>query len=381
MILGALLDVGLPLEDLQQELQKLHVSGFDIKMNRVVRQGISAVHVDVIIEETHVHRHLHHIVEILDQSSLDQPVKEDCKAIFTRLAKVEAAVHNTTIEKIHFHEVGALDAIVDIVGAVAGLHKLGVEKIHVSPFSLGTGFTMCAHGKIPIPVPATVGLLKGKPVRHTEIEAELVTPTGAAILSTLGDDFGTPPEVSFDTIGYGAGTRELPIPNVLRLQLGQIPENEELVYDSDTVCVIEANIDDMNPQFFDYLFEKCYESGALEVYTTAVLMKKNRPAVVFSVLSPSEYRQALTYLILKETTTIGVRWYEMRRAKAQREFHTVETSFGEVAIKVSRLGTQIINVAPEYDDCKRLALANPDVPLKRIYQEACAKGQALFSEQ
>jgi len=369
MILGSLLDAGLSLEDLQAELDKLDVSGFNIKVNRVKRQGISAMHVKVDTEETHVHRHLHHIVDILEKSSLKQRVKDDCRKIFTRLAEAEATVHNTTIDRIHFHEVGALDAIVDIVGAVAGLRKLGVEKIYVSPFSLGTGFTVCAHGKIPVPVPATVELLKDKPVRYTDIEAELVTPTGAAILSTLGDHFGVPPAMSFETIGYGAGTRELPIPNTLRLFLGQ-REEEFAEYDCDSIVVVEANIDDMNPQFYEYLFEKLFETGALDVYTMPVSMKKNRPGTVLSVLAPVELKQQVVNLILRETTTIGVRWQEMQRAKTQRVIRTVETQYGQVRIKVSRLGERIINISPEYDDCKKLAQAHPDIPLKHIYQEA-----------
>ncbi len=376
MILGTLLDAGLSLESLQEELAKLNISGFEVQTSRVVKQGISAMYVNVVTEETNVHRHLRQIIEIIENSSLAQQVKDDSIRIFSRLAEAEAAVHNTTIEHIHFHEVGALDAIVDIVGAVAGLRKLGIDMIHVSPFSLGTGFTMCAHGKIPIPVPATVGLLKGKPVRHTDIEAELVTPTGAAILSTLGDHFGAPPEISFNTIGYGAGTRELPIPNVLRLQIGEV--SEKPVYETDTITVLEANIDDMNPQFYDYLFERLYQGGALEVYTTAVMMKKNRPGTLLSVLAPSAIRDALIHIILKETTTIGVRWQDMPRAKAQREFLTVETEYGPVSVKVSRLGEQIITLQPEYDDCKRLAQEHPGVALKQIYQAVCEQGRAVL---
>ena len=373
MILGALLDAGLSLEDLQTELHKLNVTGFQFKVTRVKRQGISAVHVEVETEETHVHRHLQHILDILEKSALAQQVKDACQRIFTRLAEAEAVVHDTTIDRIHFHEVGALDAIVDVVGAVAGLRKLGVEKIYVSPFALGTGFTVCAHGKIPLPAPATVELLKGKPVRYAEIEAELVTPTGAAILSTLGDHFGAPPAMRFEVVGYGAGTRELPIPNTLRLFLGQTDE-DSADYDCDTVTVIEANIDDMNPQLYEYLFEKLFETGALDVYTTPVMMKKNRPGIVLGVIAPLELRLQLVTLILTETTTIGVRWQDMQRAKAQREVRTVETPYGQVRIKVSRLGKKIITIAPEYEDCKKLAQAHPNIPLKQIYQEALQKG-------
>ena len=373
MILGALLDAGLALDALNAELKKLSVSGFEIITKRVERQGIAAMHVEVKTKETHAHRHLHHIAAILEQSRLDQAIKDKSSAIFTRLAEAEAAVHNTTVERIHFHEVGAVDAIVDIVGAVAGLHLLGVEKIYVSPFSLGTGFTVCAHGTIPVPVPATVALLKGKPVRYTDIEAELVTPTGAAILSTLGDHFGKPPAMQFDAIGYGAGTRELPIPNVLRLQLGELAAESE--YAADTIAIIEANIDDMNPQFYEYVFEQLYATGALEVYITPVIMKKSRPGNVLTVLAPAELRQNMIDVLLKETTTIGVRWQEAQRAKAQREIQTVSTAFGQIRVKISRLGAEIVTIAPEYDDCQQAAREHPGVPLKRIYQAALEQGQ------
>lgn len=378
MILGALLDAGLDLEILQEELSKLPVSGFALHVEHVRRHGITATHVDVETEETHVHRHLHHITDILSNSTLEQCVKDDCRKIFARLAEAEAKVHNTTIERIHFHEVGALDAIVDIVGAVAGLHKLGVETLYVSPFSLGTGFTTCAHGKIPVPVPATVELLKGKPVRQTEIEAELVTPTGAAILSTLGDRFGTPPAWHFDGIGYGAGTRELPIPNLLRIFLGD-PDTASSEYDSDTIAVIEANIDDMNPEFYEYVSEQLFRCGAVDVYTTPVMMKKNRPGIVLSTLTPTENRQSCIDTILKETTTIGIRWQEMQRVKAQRELKTVETSYGQVRLKVSRIGNTILNIAPEYDDCKKLAQTHPQASLKQIYQAALQEMSDLDS--
>ena len=373
MILGALLDAGLPLDALKAELGKLQVSGFEILTKRVERQGIGAIHVEVKTEETHAHRHLHHIVDILERSTLAQDVKEKSTAIFTRLAEAEAAVHNTTVERIHFHEVGALDAIVDIVGAMIGLHQLGIEKIYVSPFSFGTGFTHCAHGKIPVPVPATVALLKGKPVRYTDIEAELVTPTGAAILSTLGDHFGAPPAMQFESIGYGAGTRELPIPNVLRLQIGELAAKTP--WDTDTIAILEANIDDMNPQLYEYVIERLYAAGALEVFLTPVIMKKSRPGNVLTALVPIHLRQKVTALILHETTSIGVRWQDMQRAKAQREIQTVQTAFGPVRVKISRLGTDIINIAPEYNDCQQLAQQHPDVPLKQIYQAALEQGE------
>ena len=369
MILGALLDAGLPVEVLQAELDKLSVAGFKLVVTPVMKHGISATHVNVETEETHVHRHLRHIVEILQQSDLDDAVKQDCQRIFTRLAEAEAKVHNTTLEKIHFHEVGAIDAIVDIVGAVAGLRKLGIQKVYASPFTLGTGFVTCAHGRIPVPVPATDELLQGKPVRHTDIEAELVTPTGAAILGTLAEQFGPAPAMRIDGIGYGAGTRDLPIPNALRLFVGQIDETA-MACEQDSVVVLEANIDDMNPEIYDYVFEQLLALGALDVYTTPIMMKKNRPGILLSVLTPPSLRQAATDFLLRETTTIGVRWQEMQRAKALREIVTVNTRYGEVRVKIARIGDDVVTVAPEYDDCKRLAQSLEDVTLKQVYQEA-----------
>ncbi len=367
MILGALIDAGLPIETLRHELQKLQVSGFEVIPSRVMRNGISATHIEVNTEETHAHRHLHHITKIIEQSALAPVVKEHATRVFTRLAEAEAAVHNTTPERIHFHEVGALDAIVDIVGAAIGLHLLGVDAIYVSPFSLGTGFTTCAHGTIPLPAPATVELLKGKPVRQTDIQAELVTPTGAAILSTLGTHFSAPPLCQFHAVGYGAGTRELSIPNVLRLSLGEIAASAP--YDSDTVTVLETNIDDMNPQWYDYVFERLYAVGALEAFITPALMKKNRPGNLLTVIMPAAVRDAVIEIVLRETTSIGVRWHETQRAKAQRELRAVDTPFGTVAIKISRLGEEIVTVTPEYDDCRRVA-EQRHVPLKQVYQAA-----------
>lgn len=375
MILGALLDAGLPLNVLQEELDKLSVSGFKLVVTHVSRQGISATHVNVETEETHVHRHLRHIVEILQQSRLDEQVKADCQRIFTRLAEAEAKVHNTTVEKIHFHEVGALDAIVDIVGAVAGLRKLGIQHIYASPFTLGTGFITCAHGRIPVPVPATVELLQGKPVRHTDIEAELVTPTGAAILSTLAEQFGPAPAMQIAQVGYGAGTRELPIPNALRLFIGHV-DDTSATYEQDSVVVLETNIDDMNPEVYEYVFEQLFALGALDVYTTPIMMKKNRPGILLSVLVPPALRNAVIEFLLKETTTIGVRWQEMQRAKAQREIVTVTTQYGEVRVKISRVDEQVVTIAPEYEDCKRLAQTHPDITLKQVYQEALRQTRA-----
>lgn len=367
MILGALIDAGIDIEMLRTELQKLNVSGFELVCTQVMRNGISATHIDVKTEETHVHRHLHHITKMIEQSSLDPKVKKNAINVFTRLAEAEAKVHHTTPERIHFHEVGALDAIVDIVGAAIGLRLLGVDAIYVSPFSHGTGFVTCAHGNIPVPAPATVELLKGKPVRQTDIEAELVTPTGAAILSTLGTHFETPPPCQFNAVGYGAGTRELSIPNVLRLSVGELAANAR--HDSDTVTVLETNIDDMNPQWFDYVFERLYAAGALEVFLTPAQMKKNRPGSLLTVILPAAVRDAAIDILLRETTSIGVRWRETQRAKAQRELRAVETPFGKIAVKISQVGGQTVSVTPEYDDCRRAA-KQYDVPLKQVYQAA-----------
>ncbi|HWP48537.1 MAG TPA: nickel pincer cofactor biosynthesis protein LarC [Candidatus Limnocylindrales bacterium] len=373
MILGALLDAGLPLEELQAELKKLPFSGYQISVKKVQKLGLSGTHVEVKAEENPEHRHLSDILEILNRSTLAPFLKDRAGQIFQRIAQVEAEIHRMPVEEVHFHEIGAVDSMVDIVGAVCGLYRLGIEKIYVSRFTLGRGFVDCAHGRIPLPAPATLALLKGKPVFFSDIEGELVTPTGAAILTTLGSEFGNPPAMTLQAIGYGAGTKDFPIPNVLRLCIGElqeqkVPEGPE-ERSQERVVVIETNIDDMNPQFYEYVMDQLFKAGALDVYLTPVLMKKSRPGTLLTVICTPSLLPEISTLILRETTTLGIRWQEMERMKAERELVDWNTPYGKVKVKVARWNGRIISATPEYEDCKKIAEVHKEKSLKEIYNE------------
>jgi uncharacterized protein (TIGR00299 family) protein len=366
MVLGALVDAGVSLVDLRAELGKLHVSGWEIRAEKVMKKALSATQIHVETTEGHVHRGLSDITKIIRDSELDESIKKQSITAFTRLAEVEAAIHNKTVEQIHFHEVGALDAIIDIVGAMIGIHLLGIGRIISSPVHLGTGFVKAAHGEIPVPAPATITLLQGVPVYSQGIEAELTTPTGAAILTTLAEEYGPLPPMKVEAIGYGAGRCDLPIPNLLRAFLGTAAAEG---YDEDTVQFIETNIDNMNPEFFEHVIERLFAAGALDVWTTPIVMKKSRPAVMLSVLAGPTEAARLTEIILTETTTLGVRTREVRRAKLAREVLAVRTEYGEIHIKIGKLGGKIVNFAPEYDDCKKAADSSGR-PLKEIHDAA-----------
>ena len=366
MTLGALVDAGLSLEDLKRELAKLNVDGFTIEAAKIVKNGITGTKVTVTTEEQKAHRHLRHIREIIEASALSETVKKRSLAVFETLAVAEATIHNTTPEKIHFHEVGALDAIVDVVGAVVGLELLGIDRLVVSPIGVGTGYVDCQHGRIPVPAPATLEILKGIPLRATGIEAELTTPTGAAIVRTLADEFGPGPDFAPDRVGYGAGTRDLTIPNLLRVVIGRTESND---YEIDRVDQIEANIDDLPPERFEFVMERLLEQGALDVLLIPVIMKKSRPAVMLQVLARSTDTETLLKTVFQETTTLGVRLRSVERRKLPRAIREVETSIGKVRVKVSRLGGEIRDLAPEYEDCKRLAREH-DLSLGKVYELA-----------
>lgn len=373
MTLGALVDAGLNLDDLKKELAKLNLTGYEITSERVFKNGIGGTQVNVKIEEQKAHRHLKDIYEIIDGSGLGDDIKTKSKKIFERLAVAEAKIHGTTIEKIHFHEVGAVDAIIDIVGSVTGLHLLGIERVYASKIHLGRGFVNCQHGKIPVPAPATVELLTGVPVYSTGIERELTTPTGAAIVTTLAESFGDMPEMDIEMTGYGGGTGLLEIPNFLRVIIGETADGD---YDTDTVTVIETNIDDMNPELYDYVTGKLIRHGALDVYTMPVYMKKNRPGVLLSVFCAPEKVDELTAIMFAETTTIGVRMHGVSRRKLKREIVAVETEYGAVRVKISRVGGKKVNAAPEYEDCKKIAI-DKDIPLKQIYDAAAKAAEDI----
>jgi len=380
MILGALLDAGLEKAQWQAELERLSISGYTVHVQPVTKRGMRGTHVEVEVSERGVERHLREIEEIVTASSLPEKVKEQSLAIFRRLAHAEAHVHGIPVEHVHFHEVGAIDAIVDVVGAVIGLWLLDIKQVYASPVHVGRGVVTCAHGVLPVPAPATQELLRGIPIYGRDVDAELVTPTGAAILTTLVETFGSAPPMRVTHIGYGAGTRDLPIPNLLRVSLGESEvESDRLVnpdYEEDTITVVEANVDDMSPQFYDYVLERLFDAGVVDAFLTPIHMKRNRPAVKLTLLVPAECISAVLDVVFTETTTIGVRSYPVHRWKLPRTLVTVETPYGPVDVKIARRGAAVVNVAPEYRDCRRLA-AEHGVPLKAVHQAALEAARRL----
>ncbi len=369
MTLGALVDAGCDLEHLRTELRGLQVSGWELSATKVWKNGMAATHVQVKTEDQQKHRSLSAILDILGGSQLSPQVRERAAAIFQKLGEAEARVHDVPLEKIHFHEVGAVDAIVDIVGVCIGFSALGIEKFACSPLNVGGGTVKMAHGVLPVPAPATANLLQGKPTYSNGVQRELVTPTGAVIVATLCDSFGPQPPMTVGAIGYGAGTADLEgQPNVLRIMIGDAAEKVVAGYDEE-IALIEANLDDMNPQIYGYFLEKALAAGALDVYTTPVQMKKNRPGTLLTVLCKPQDTNALMSLIFAETTTFGARTYRAQRRALPRESVNVTTSYGDVRIKLSRVNGRILHVAPEYDDCRKLAVEK-NVPLQQVIAEA-----------
>ena len=368
MILGALVDAGLDVERLRAELARLPVSDYTLSAEKVQRRGLRGTYVEVTISEVGVERHLHHIEEIIAGSDLPDEVKQLSLAIFQRLAKAEAHVHGMPMDHVHFHEVGAVDAIVDVVGAAVGLWLMGIEHVYASPVHVGRGTVTCAHGTLPVPAPATQELLRGVPIYGRDVEAELVTPTGAAILTTLVDEFGAAPPMQVAQVGYGAGSRDLPLPNLLRVSIGDTVTTVE-GYEEDVVTVVETNIDDMNPEFYDHVMARLFDAGALDVFLTPIQMKGGRPAAQLTALVTEECMADTLDVLFAETTTIGVRTCPMHRWKLGRERLVVDTRFGPVGVKVARRGDAILNVAPEYQECRRVA-TQQGLHLKEVFQVA-----------
>src|SRR5467141_2404840 len=343
MTLGALLDAGAPVEQLRTELLGLNLPGWELSTEKVWKNGMAATYAKVRTQDSQTHRSLSTILGIIEKSSLAAGVKERAAAIFTKLGEAEAAVHDVPLEKIHFHEVGAVDAIVDIVGACIGFGALGIESFACSALNVGGGTGKMAHGVLPVPAPATANLLQGKPTYSSGVQRELVTPTGAAIVATLCESFGPQPPMSVSAIGYGAGAADLEgQPNVLRIMIGETAEKTVAGFDEE-ISVIEANLDDMNPQIYGYFQEKALAAGALDVFTTPVQMKKNRPGTLLTVLCQPADAQALMSLIFAETTTFGLRAHSAQRRVLPREFVKVTTSFGEVRVKLSRVNGRILH--------------------------------------
>ncbi|MGI8410187.1 MAG: nickel pincer cofactor biosynthesis protein LarC [Pyrinomonadaceae bacterium] len=399
MILGALISLGVDKDELIRQLNLLKIADFQIDFAIVDRAGISAVHANVMVPDEKIYRHLSDINQIIQGSDLTLGIKKRAVLIFSKLAEAEAKVHGIDIEKVHFHEVGAMDAIVDVVGACIGFDLLGIEKFACSKINVGSGFVQIAHGTYPIPPPAVAELLKGVSIYSTEIEGELITPTGAAIITSVCDSCGHLPEILVECIGYGAGTREYKkFPNVLRLFVGEIRDSEatgqqeeadnRLVID-DNLVLIETNIDDSSPQVLGYVMERVFELGALDCWFTPIQMKKNRPATMLSVLCLPEKRELLTDIIFMETTTLGIRVRNAERISLSREVLQIDTEFGKIDVKVGRCNGKIFNVMPEFEQVKTLALEN-EVPF-RIVRDAVlaifddsttgARSQKLYGEK
>jgi len=375
MILGALVDAGLPLAQLEAELRKLPLTGWDIAAEKEQRGALQATHVQVSSTEAHHHRGLSKIESLIEQARVERGLSpraaQMAVRIFRRLGAAEAKVHGVPLEKVHFHEVGAVDSIIDIVGSAIGCDLLGIEQFASAPLNVGGGKVKTEHGILPVPAPATVELLQNVPTYSSGIERELVTPTGAAILATLATNFGAQPAMCVAAIGYGAGTAQLAEqPNVLRVMLGETVPAQATPWD-ETITVIEANLDDMNPQIYGYFAEKALAAGALDVYATPVQMKKNRPGQLVTILCAPEKSAVLIELVFRETTTIGLRTWPAQRRILQREMVTVETSLGAVRMKLSRQNGHVLNASPEYEDCKRLA-EERGVPLKDVLAQAAA---------
>jgi len=372
MFVGALLDAGLKIEILEKELNKLNLSGYQLEVNKVLKKGISASQFKVKIQEKGVERRFKDILNILEESKLDEEIKNEVKKIFFKIAEAESKIHQEDIEKIHFHEIGGLDSIMDISSAVIGIKALEIKEIYSSPLPLGKGLVKCAHGILPLPAPATLELLKNIPTYSGGMESEMVTPTGAAIISTLTKDFGERPLMKIEKIGYGAGEREFSIPNLLRVSIGEkILRDRDLMdgYVHDEALLIETNIDDMNPEFYDYIMDKLFSQGALDVFLTPIQMKKNRPAQMLSIIVYEQNLKEILEVLFSESTTLGVRIKEVKRLKLTQANFIAETKYGKIKVKVGTFKEDIKTIAPEYQDCHKIA-QQYQVPLKEIYEEA-----------
>lgn len=379
MMLGALVDAGVDVAQLEAELARLALTGYTISARQVQRHGLQGTYVEVETAKTQNARHLQDIQTLIQKSDLPQTVKRQSIAIFERMAAAEARVHGIPVEAVHFHEVGAVDAIVDVVGSAIGLWLLGVEMVYASPVHVGRGRLECAHGTLPVPAPATQELLKGVPIYGRDVDLELVTPTGAAILTGLAQSYGNAPPMRVTHIGYGAGSRNLPCPNLVRLCIGETSDPVPL-YEEDAVTLLEANIDDMNPQWYEHVMARLFAAGALDVFLTPIQMKRGRPAVQLSVLVAPEGIGRILPVIFAETSTIGIRTSLMRRWKLTRERVVVETPYGPVGVKVARQGARALNIQPEYRECLQIAQQR-GIPLKEVSQVVLEAARAHLAAQ
>ena len=366
MALGAFVNAGVPFEELNKELQAFGIGGFELQARHIERNGMVATKVDVVIsEQPNYHRHIKDIEELIDKSSFTDNVKERSKKIFREVAIAESKVHSTAIEKVHFHEVGAIDSLVDIVGVSICLEKLGIQAIYSSPIKVGSGgMVKSQHGVLPVPTPATMEILKDYPILLTDVPFELTTPTGAAIIKALSQGVLTTEKIQISAIGYGAGGREIEqLPNLLRVFIGNLESN----YLTDEIVSIETNIDNMNPEIYPYVIEKLITAGAHDAYLTPILMKKGRPGIILSALAERTKIDRLLDIIFRETSTLGVRIQPVERKKLPRSTKPVQTSFGTISAKVIIIdGKEQLRI--EFEDCKRIAAEN-NLPLAEVYRK------------
>jgi hypothetical protein len=373
MILGALLDAGVSLPALRAELEKLALPGWTLGAREVLRGAFRATKAEVGVDPGahHEHRTLGAVLRILNESALDPAVKGGAVRVFTRLAEAEARVHGTSVEAVRFHDVGAVDAIIDITGAVAALELLGIEAVYVSALPLGGGTVEGPHGVIPVPAPGTAELLRGFPVVDTGVRAELVTPTGAAILTTLARGAGAMPPMTVRAVGYGAGTRDLATPNVLRCFVGETTDPAAV---TESIVQVETTIDDMSPQLYESLIDRLFEAGAVDVFLTPVIMKRSRPGIVLAALCPPARLHEVSRTLFEESSTIGVRWTEMHRTTLPREMVTLPTAYGPIPFKISRLEGRVVTVTPEFAEVARIA-REKGVSVREVLDQARADGR------
>ncbi len=374
MTIGALLDLGVDKDYFLDCISKLNIKGFEIKIKKSSKKGIGGTDFNVKIDSEikQPQRNLNDILEIINQSGLNENIKSLSEKIFRIITEAEAAVHNKPVEEIHFHEIGAVDSIVDIVGTAVCIDSINADEILSSPLNLGSGFVVCNHGTIPVPAPATLEILKDVPVYSWNIKKEMTTPTGAGIIKALSTGFTDFPSISIERTGYGLGKRDLEIPNVLRVVLGKTREIK-------AITLLETNIDNMNPEIYGYIFPKLFEKGALDVYITPIIMKKNRPACILSVLCPEDKSASIEDFIFRETPTLGIRKYKVEREEMDRKTVIVETKFGKISVKAAYLNNKIVKFAPEYEECSKIAESS-GIPIFEVYQEIISSARNLIKD-
>lgn len=371
MNLGAMIDLGVDKTYLIDELNKLNLNGWELFVEKDQRHGITGTKATVNqTRHEHAHRHLADIEKIINDSTLDEKTRELSRKIFIKIASAEASVHGISIDHVHFHEVGAIDSIIDVVGAAICFNFLKVDAVHVSTVELGGGFVNCDHGNLPVPAPATAELIKGIPVKKDGVDFEATTPTGAAILATLGTDFNPGLAFRINKTAYGVGQKEHPkVPNLLRVFLGETITDPVSGHDA---LQLECNIDDMNPEFFEYIAERLFKAGASDVFFSSIIMKKGRPGILLNVICETELADAVKNIIFTESTTLGIRTFPFRKDTLVRKFETIQSVYGDLTVKRSYYNGHEVSCKPEYEECKRIA-SEKGIPLKEVYNNIIKK--------